>query len=168
VNESAAKPQVQAGGAARGRAGVSMARLQEGRHAPGKVRSNLAGGGQSEGSLRRRAPLAKRRLRDVVGADAIHVNSSKGHHMNARSSAAVLPAIPASVDAEQHAALQRFGAIVRALASLGKGRRVKVMPVPAAAELPDVPTRRINRLQRMLGRLNRRQEQGGKARQFRR
>jgi hypothetical protein len=88
--------------------------------------------------------------------------------MNARSPATVLPAIPAGVDPEQRAALQRFGAIVRALASLGKARRAKVMPVPAAAELPDVPTRRVNRLQRMLGRLNRRQEQGGKARQFRR
>jgi hypothetical protein len=88
--------------------------------------------------------------------------------MNARSAAAVFPAIPASADAEQRAALQRFAAIVRALTSLGKGRRVKVMPVPAAAELSDVPTRRINRLQRMLGRLRRLQEQGGRARQSRR
>ncbi len=86
--------------------------------------------------------------------------------MTTQTSAATFP-LPADLDGEQRAALQRFAAIVRALASLGRQRRMKVIPV-AAPELPDMPTRRVNRLQRMLGRLRRRQEQSGKARQLRR
>ena len=35
---------------------------------------------------------------------------------------------------------------------------------PAATEHPDLPTRRLNRLQRMFGRLRRRPVQGGKSR----
>jgi hypothetical protein len=88
--------------------------------------------------------------------------------MNARTSTAFFPALPAGIDGEQRAALLRFAAIVRALATLGRNRPPQAIQVPAASELPDLPTRRVNRLQRMLGRLRRRQEPSGKARRFRR
>jgi hypothetical protein len=66
---------------------------------------------------------------------------------------------------ERHA-LRRFAAIVRALASLAAAARPSstVSTEPAATEHPDMPTRRLNRLQRMFGRLRRRPVQGGKSR----
>jgi hypothetical protein len=73
---------------------------------------------------------------------------------------------PRESPAEDRHALQRFAAIVRALASLAAAR-----PPAAAAGEPvaadddaELPTRRLNRLRRMFGRLRRRPMQGGKSR----
>jgi hypothetical protein len=71
--------------------------------------------------------------------------------MNTRSTALdVLP--DATFDHEPHTARRRFGAIVRALVQLRRDR----VPLPgsAAADAEDVlPTRRLNRMRRLLGRL---------------
>jgi hypothetical protein len=76
-------------------------------------------------------------------------------------------ALPALHDAqadESHAR-RRFAAIVRALAAIAAARPPATAPAePAATEHPDMPTRRLNRLQRMFGRLRRRPVQGGKSR----
>jgi len=81
-------------------------------------------------------------------------------------SAAVL-ALPMPRDAlgdELHARL-RFAAIVRALAEVAAVRRpAPAGDEPAATDHPDVPTRHLNRLQRLFGRLHRRPMQGGKSR----
>ena len=56
-------------------------------------------------------------------------------------------------DHDPHRARQRFGAIVRALATLQAGARP---PRPAPRPLEDEaeqPTRRLNRIRRLLGRL---------------
>jgi len=59
----------------------------------------------------------------------------------------------------------RFAAIVRALAAIAAVRRPATAGAePATAELSDMPTRRLNRLRRMFGRLRQRPVQGGKSR----
>jgi hypothetical protein len=68
---------------------------------------------------------------------------------------------------EQQQARHRFAAIVRALAKVAGVARPPAAP-PAAvpnADLPDEPTRRVNRLRRLFGRLGKRPLQGGKSRQ---
>lgn len=58
-------------------------------------------------------------------------------------------------DHDPHRARLRFGAIVRALATLPAGERP---PLPASRPLEDedaLPTRRMNRIRRLLGRLPR-------------
>jgi len=81
-------------------------------------------------------------------------------------STAVL-ALPMPRDAlgdELHARL-RFAAIVRALAEVAAVRPpAPAGDEPAAVDDPDMPTRRLNRLQRLFGRLRRRPMQGGKSR----
>ena len=67
-------------------------------------------------------------------------------------------------------AMRRFDAIVRSLAVIAPARRLQpvLQPDGGAVDLPDVPTRRANRLQRMLRRLRYRPMQGGKTRRQRR
>jgi hypothetical protein len=73
--------------------------------------------------------------------------------------------MPRDVQGDEGHALQRFAAIVRALATLAAARPAPAAATePAAAEHPDMPTRRLNRLRRMFGRLRRRPMQGGKSR----
>ena len=58
-------------------------------------------------------------------------------------------------DHDPHRARQRFGAIVRALATLQAGARPP-RPAPRPLEEEDgQPTRRLNRIRRLLGRLPR-------------
>jgi hypothetical protein len=76
----------------------------------------------------------------------------------------VLPE-PRDAPADDRHALQRFAAIVRALASLAAARPpAAAAGEPVAAEDVEMPTRRLNRLRRMFGRLRRRPMQGGKSR----
>lgn len=85
--------------------------------------------------------------------------------MNTRSTAVLALPMPRDAQGDERSARLRFAAIVRALASLGARRPPATAPTePVAAEHPDLPTRRLNRLQRMFGRLRRRPVQGGKSR----
>lgn len=85
--------------------------------------------------------------------------------MNARSTAVLALPMPRDAHGDERYARLRFAAIVRALASLAAARPPATAPAePAATEQPDLPTRRLNRLQRMFGRLHRRPLQGGKSR----
>jgi len=85
--------------------------------------------------------------------------------MRTHSTAVLALPMPREVQGDERHALQRFAAIVRALASLAAARPSSTASAePAATEHPDVPTRRLNRLQRMFGRLRRRPVQGGKSR----
>ena len=77
--------------------------------------------------------------------------------MNTRSTAVLALPMPRDAWGDDRSARLRFAAIVRALASLAAAR-------PPATEHPDLPTRRLNRLQRMFGRIHRRPLQGGKSR----
>jgi hypothetical protein len=71
--------------------------------------------------------------------------------MNTRSTALDVLS-DATFDHEPHTARRRFGAIVRTLAQLRRARAP--LPANAAADADDVlPTRRLNRIRRMLGRL---------------
>jgi len=72
--------------------------------------------------------------------------------------------MPRDAQGDEGRARLRFAAIVRALASLAARLPATAPAGPATAELPDLPTRRLNRLQRMFGRLRRRPVQGGKSR----
>jgi hypothetical protein len=73
--------------------------------------------------------------------------------------------MPRDTHGDERSALLRFAAIVRALAAIAAARPTATVPAePAATEHPDLPTRRLNRLQRMFGRLRRRPVQGGKSR----
>jgi hypothetical protein len=73
--------------------------------------------------------------------------------------------MPLDAQGDERHALQRFAAIVRSLASFAARRLpATASSGPAATDLPDMPTRRLNRLQRMFGRLRRRPMQGGKSR----
>ena len=85
--------------------------------------------------------------------------------MSTRSTAVLALPMPRDAQGDERNAQLRFAAIVRALASLAAARPPAIAPVePAANEHPDLPTRRLNRLQRMFGRLRRRPVQGGKSR----
>ena len=85
--------------------------------------------------------------------------------MSTRSTAVLALPMPRSELGEGQRARQRFAAIVRALASLAAAPLPATAPAePAASEHPDMPTRRLNRLRRMFGRLRRRPVQGGKSR----
>ena len=83
--------------------------------------------------------------------------------MTTRSSAVLALPMPRDAQGDEPHAQLRFAAIVRALAALA-APRPPAAPAPSE-ELPDVPTRRVNRLRRMLGRIRRRPLQGGKSRQ---
>jgi hypothetical protein len=75
--------------------------------------------------------------------------------------------IAAAHDPERLSARQRFAVIVRALATLSSGsapREPDTVP-DTGPTLADEPTRRVNRLRRLFGRLRRRPLQGGKSRQ---
>jgi hypothetical protein len=85
--------------------------------------------------------------------------------MSTRSAAVLAFPMPRDAQGDDRSARLRFAAIVRALASLAAARSSATTDAePAATESPDVPTRRLNRLQRMFGRLRRRPVQGGKSR----
>lgn len=85
--------------------------------------------------------------------------------MSTRSTAVLALPIPRDAQGDERHALQRFAAIVRALATLASARPAPAAATePAATGHPDMPTRRLNRLQRMFGRLRRRPVQGGKSR----
>lgn len=86
--------------------------------------------------------------------------------MSSVSQATVL--LPLDLDStEQQHARHRFAAIIRALAKAGRAARPSAATPAAApiAELPDEPTRRVNRLRRLIGRFGKRPLQGGKSRQ---
>jgi len=84
--------------------------------------------------------------------------------MSTRSAAVLALPMPRDAQGDEGRARLRFAAIVRALASLAARLPATAPAGPAAVELPDLPTRRLNRLQRMFGRLRRRPVQGGKSR----
>jgi hypothetical protein len=85
--------------------------------------------------------------------------------MNTRSTAVLTLSALHHAPGEDRQALMRFAAIVRALASLASARpSATASNALAATEPADLPTRRLNRLQRMFGRLRRRPMQGGKSR----
>jgi hypothetical protein len=86
--------------------------------------------------------------------------------MTAASQAATVHSLELDGSEQQHAR-HRFAAIVRALAkAAGVARRSAAAPAVApTADMPDEPTRRVNRLRRLFGRLGKRPLQGGKSRQ---
>jgi hypothetical protein len=85
--------------------------------------------------------------------------------MNTRSTAVLALPMPRDALGDDRQALMRFAAIVRALASLAAARPSATASAALAATDPaDLSTRRLNRLQRMFGRLRRRPMQGGKSR----
>jgi len=85
--------------------------------------------------------------------------------MSSRSTAALALSLPRDALGDELRARLRFEQIVRALADVVAVRR----PASAGDEAArvdhlDMPTRRLNRLQRLFGRLRRRPMQGGKSR----
>jgi len=85
--------------------------------------------------------------------------------MNTRPTTVLALPMPRDALGDVRQARLRFAAIVRALASIAAARSPATAAAePAAAEHPDLPTRRLNRLRRMFGRLRRRPMQGGKSR----
>ena len=85
--------------------------------------------------------------------------------MSTRSTAVLTLPMPREARDDDGHARKRFAAIVRALATIAAvGRPTTADAEPATAEPSDMPTRRLNRLQRMFGRLRRRPVPGGKSR----
>ena len=89
--------------------------------------------------------------------------------MSSRTAALPL-ALDAAADDERRSARRRFALVVRTLAALSAAmgpdsapRESRPAPAPLP-DIPDAPTRRLNRLRRMFGRLRDRMPPGGKSR----
>jgi len=85
--------------------------------------------------------------------------------MSTRSTITLALPFPRDAGDDDPRARRRFAAIVRSLVAFASVRpRATAGAELAAAESSELPTRRLNRLRRMFGRLGRRPMQSGKSR----